>query len=178
MPLASGTAVGAYEIVAPLGAGGLGEVYRARDTRLGREVALKIVPFSRHDDAGLRARLEREARSLASLNNPHIATIHDVVDIGDHRAIVMELVAGPTLAHLIAKGPIPLATALDYAIDINETLSVAHAAGIVHRDLKPANVVITDRDPARGQPPMGADDVGHRGRPRSADRCATARGDR
>ena len=95
MPLSPGTRVGAYEIVAALGAGGMGEVYRVRDTRLGREVALKTLPISKYDDPGSRARFEREARTLAALNNPHIAAIHDVIDVGDHRAIVMELIDGP-----------------------------------------------------------------------------------
>ena len=143
MSLLSGTSVGAYEIIAALGAGGMGEVYRARDTRLGREIALKVLPISRHDDAGRRARFEREALTLASLNHPHIATIHDVIDIGDRRAIVMELVSGPTLAQLIARGPVRLRDAIGYAIEISGALAVAHAAGIVHRDLKPANIAIT-----------------------------------
>ena len=108
MTLAPGTDLGAYKIIAPLGAGGMGEVYRARDTRLGREVALKVMPLSRQDDPERRARFAREAQALAALNNPHIAAVYDVVDIGDHRAIVMELVLGPTLAAVIASGPVPL----------------------------------------------------------------------
>ena len=141
MTLAPGTDLGAYKIIAPLGAGGMGEVYRARDTRLGREVALKVLPLSRQDDRERRARFAREAQALAALNNPHIAAVYDVVDIGEHRAIVMELVMGPTLAEVIARGPVPLRLALGYAIDISDALGAAHAAGIVHRDLKPANVV-------------------------------------
>jgi serine/threonine protein kinase len=136
MSLASGGVLGAYEIIAALGAGGIGEVYRARDTRLGRDVALKVLPLSRQDDVESRARFEREARTLAALNNPHVATLHDVIDVGDHRAIVMELVEGLTLAEVMASGPVPLRTAIGYAIDISDALCVAHEVGIVHRDLK------------------------------------------
>jgi serine/threonine protein kinase len=149
MSLSAGTRLGPYEIVAPLGAAGMGEVYRACDTRLGRVVALKVLPISLHGDPALQARFEREAQALAALNHPRIAAIHDVVDVGDHRAIVMEFVPGPTLAEVIAQGPGPLRTAIGYAIDIADALSVAHAAGIVHRDLKPANVVITDDGSAK-----------------------------
>jgi hypothetical protein len=130
MSLPTGTSLGVYEIVASLGVGGMGEVYRARDTRLGRDVALKILPLSRHDDLESRARFEREARTLAALNHPRIAAIHDLIDVGDRRAMVMELVEGPTLAQVMAAGPVPLQTAIGYAIDISEALSIAHAAGI------------------------------------------------
>jgi Tol biopolymer transport system component len=149
MSLTPATRLGPYEILASLGAGGMGEVYRARDMRLGREVALKVLPISLHSDPALRARFEREAQTLAALNHPHIAAIHDVVDVGDHRAIVMELVPGSTLAQLIDRGPVPLRDAIGYAIDISDALSVAHAAGIVHRDLKPANVVVTENGSAK-----------------------------
>ncbi len=149
MQLAAATRLGPYEIVAPLGAGGMGEVYRARDTRLGRDVALKVLPISRYGDPALLARFEREAQALATLNHPHIAAIYDVLDVGDHRAIVMELVAGSTLAQVIARGPVPLRDAIAWGIDITDALSVAHAAGIVHRDLKPANVIITDNGSAK-----------------------------
>ena len=149
MPLAPGTDLGAYKIIAPLGAGGMGEVYRARDVRLGHEVALKVMPLSRQDDAERRSRFAREAQALAALNNPHIAAVYDVVDVGEHRAIVMELVPGRTLAEVIARGPVSLRVALGYAIDISEALSAAHAAAIVHRDLKPANVVITETGSAK-----------------------------
>jgi Tol biopolymer transport system component len=135
--------IGAYDVIARLGEGGMGEVFRARDNRLGREVALKVLPLTRHHDPEAQARFEREARTLAALNSPHIAAIHDIVDVGDRRAIVMELVAGRTLAQLMGDGPPPLRTAVGYAIDIAEALRVAHGAGIVHRDLKPANIVIT-----------------------------------
>jgi eukaryotic-like serine/threonine-protein kinase len=144
MRLSAGTRIGPYVIQSTLGAGGMGEVYRARDTRLGRDVALKVVAISLHGEPALRARFEREAQALAALNHPHIAAIYDVVDVADHRAIVMELVTGETLAEVIERGPVPMRLAIGYAIDISEALSVAHAAGIVHRDLKPSNVVVTE----------------------------------
>ena len=163
MSLAPGTGLGAYEIITALGAGGMGEVYRARDTRLGREVALKILPITRGADPELRLRFEREAQALAALSNPHIAAIYDVIEVADHRTIVMELVPGPTLAQVIARGPVPVRTAIGYAIDISDALSVAHAAGIVHRDLKPANVVITEAGSAKvldfGVAKLGTDDA-------------------
>src|SRR5690349_10742579 len=134
MPLASGSRLGPYEIVAPLGAGGMGEVYRARDTKLGREVALKVLPDGLAQDADRMARFEREAKVLAALNHPNIAALYGV----EERALVMELVEGQTLA-----GPLPLETALDYARQIAEALEAAHEKGIIHRDLKPANVKVT-----------------------------------
>jgi eukaryotic-like serine/threonine-protein kinase len=144
MSLAPGTGLGAYEIIAALGAGGMGEVYRARDTRLNREVALKILPIWGIDDQDFRARCKREAQALAALNSPHIAAIHDVIDFDGHQAIIMELVLGTTLLDVIARGPVPVRLAIGYAIDISEALRVAHGASIVHRDLKPANVVVTE----------------------------------
>src|SRR5689334_23200535 len=110
MRLAAATRLGPYEVVSALGAGGMGEVYRARDTRLGRDVALKVLPLSRYTDPSLLARFEREAQSLAALNHPHIAAVYDVIEVGDHRAIVMELVVGATLADMIAKGPLLVRT--------------------------------------------------------------------
>ena len=134
-----GTRIGPYEIVAPLGAGGMGEVYRAMDTRLRREVALKFVAASlAHDPASL-ASFTREAQVLASLNHPNIAAIYGV----DDQALVMELVEGPTLAERMKKGPIPLDEALGLARQVAEALDAAHGKGIVHRDLKPANIKIT-----------------------------------
>jgi Tol biopolymer transport system component len=149
MPLEPSTRVGAYEVVASLGTGGMGEVYRARDTRLGREVALKVLPLSRHDDPELLDRFEREARVLAALNDAHIAAIYDFVTVADHRAIVMELVAGETLTDVLARGPVALRLALKYAVDVSHALSVAHGAGIVHRDLKPGNIMITPAGAAK-----------------------------
>jgi serine/threonine protein kinase len=140
MPLSAGTKLGPYEILAPIGAGGLGEVYRARDTSLGRDVALRVLHegFARNSDSI--ARFRREARVLASLNHPNIAAIYGLEDSNGVRAIVMELVEGPTLADRIGHGPIPLGEALPIACQIAEALEGAHEQGIVHRDLKPANV--------------------------------------
>ncbi len=134
MSLDRGTVLGPYELIAPLGKGGMGEVYRARDTKLGREVAVKILPDTFAHDADRMARFEREAKLLASLNHPNIAAIYAVED----RAIVMELVEGQIL-----KGPLPVEVALNYARQIAEALEAAHEKGIVHRDLKPANIKIT-----------------------------------
>jgi Tol biopolymer transport system component/predicted Ser/Thr protein kinase len=136
--------LGPYHVLEKLGEGGMGEVYRARDTRLGRDVALKVLPRVLLDDPQLRQRFEREAQTLAALNHPHIAVIHDVVESAGQRAIVMEFVAGRTLAQVIADGAIPPRTALGHAIEICDALAAAHAAGIVHRDLKPANVIVAD----------------------------------
>ncbi len=143
MPLTQGAKLGPYEIQSPLGTGGMGEVYRARDTRLGREVALKVLPGAFAQDAERMARFEREAQVLASLNHPNIAAIYGLEDSGPVRALVMELVEGPTLADRIAQGPVPLDEALPIARQIAEGLEYAHENGIVHRDLKPANVKVT-----------------------------------
>src|SRR5512135_2979795 len=140
MRLAPGTRLGLYEIVAPLGAGGMGEVYRARDTRLGREVALKVLPGAFARDAERQARFEREARLLASLNHASIATVHGFDEAGGSYFLVMELVPGETLDQRLARGPLALAEALPLARQIAGALEAAHANGIVHRDLKPANV--------------------------------------
>jgi serine/threonine protein kinase/Tol biopolymer transport system component len=142
-----GTRVGAYEIVGELGAGGMGEVYRARDSRLRREVAIKILPAAFTADADRVARFEREARVLASLNHPNIAAIYGIeegsADAGHHlRALVLELVEGETLADRIVRGPVPVAEVLTVARQVAEALEAAHEKGIVHRDLKPANIKI------------------------------------
>jgi eukaryotic-like serine/threonine-protein kinase len=142
MPLVAGTRLGAYEITGPLGAGGMGEVYRARDTRLDREVALKILPESFADDPDRLMRFEREAKTLAALNHPHIAQIHGLEERGAVRALVMELVEGEELSARIARGPIPLEDALPIARQIADALEAAHEAGIIHRDLKPANIKV------------------------------------
>ena len=136
MPLQPGFRLGAYEIVSPLGAGGMGEVYRARDTRLKRDVAIKVLPDAFASDPERLARFQREAELLATLNHPNIAQIHGLED----RALILELVEGPTLADRLANGPIPLEDALPIARQIAEALETAHEQGIVHRDLKPANV--------------------------------------
>jgi len=141
-----GTRLGPYEILAPIGAGGMGEVYRARDAKLGRDVALKVVPEAFARDAERMARFQREAKVLASLNHPNIATIHGLEDSGATHALVMELVEGPTLADRIKQGSIPIDEALRIAKQITEALEYAHERGIVHRDLKPANVKVTNDD--------------------------------
>jgi hypothetical protein len=137
-----GTRLGGFEIVALIGSGGMGEVYRARDSRLNRDVAIKVLPAAVAADPDRLARFEREAQVLASLNHPNIAQIHGVDDSSGAPALVMELVEGPTLADRIAKGPIPLDEALPIAKQIAEALEAAHEQGIIHRDLKPANVKV------------------------------------
>jgi len=143
MPLSTGTRLGPYEITGPLGAGGMGEVYRARDSRLNRDVAIKTLPADVAADANRMARFQREAQVLAALSHPHIAAIYGLEESGGGRALVMELVEGPTLAERIASGPIPLDEALAIARQIAEALEAAHEKGIVHRDLKPANIKVT-----------------------------------
>jgi serine/threonine protein kinase len=139
-----GTRLGPYEILAPIGAGGMGEVYRARDTKLNRDVALKILPSKFALDPDRLARFKREAQVLASLNHPHIAAIYGFEDSGETHALVLELVEGPTFADRIAKGAIPLDEALPIAKQIAEALEAAHEQGIIHRDLKPANVKVRE----------------------------------
>jgi len=140
MALAAGTRLGPYEIVAPLGAGGMGEVYRARDLKLGRDVAIKVLLPTVADDPERLARFGREAQLLASLNHPHIAQIYGLEEADGVRALVMELVEGHTLADRIAQGAIPFAEALSVSKQIAEALEAAHEQGIIHRDLKPANI--------------------------------------
>src|ERR1700720_4505032 len=134
MPLSPGDKLGPYEILAPLGKGGMGEVYRAKDTKLDREVAIKVLPHVLANDPDRLARFEREAKVLASLNHPNIAQIYGVED----RALVMELVPGESL-----RGPLPIETALNYARQIADALEAAHEKNIIHRDLKPANIMVT-----------------------------------
>ena len=138
-----GRRIGPYAVHAPLGAGGMGEVYRARDVRLGREVAIKILPDTFSRDPQRRARFDREARLLAALNHPHIAAIYGVEESDGIPALVLEFVEGDTLAERIAKGPLLIGEALRIAMQIAEALDAAHEKGIVHRDLKPANIKIT-----------------------------------
>src|SRR5215470_9903954 len=143
MPLASGTKLGPYEIVAPLGAGGMGEVYRARDSRLDREVALKVLPAKLSSDASLKQRLEREAKAVSKLSHPHICALHDIGHQDDVDFLVMEFLDGETLEQRLFKGPLPAEQALRYGVQIADALAKAHKAGITHRDLKPANVMLT-----------------------------------
>ena len=139
-----------YRITAKLGEGGMGEVYRATDTKLGRDVALKVLPEAFAQDADRMARFAREAQVLASLNHPNMATIYGVETAGGTSVLVMEMVEGPTLAERIAQGPVPAEEALSIARQIAEALEAAHERGVVHRDLKPANIKITG--PASGNP--------------------------
>ena len=138
-----GSRFGPYEVLSRLGAGGMGEVYLARDHRLGRDVALKVLPASRLADADHRARFEREARALAALSHPSVAVIYGLEEFGDTQVIVQEYVDGETLADRVASGPLPIREAAAIAADVAGALSAAHGKGIVHRDLKPANVMVT-----------------------------------
>src|SRR5271170_6341110 len=143
MTLTSGTKLGPYEIVGPLGAGGMGEVYRARDTRLGREVALKVLPESFSRDADRLRRFEQEARAVAALNHPNILAIHDIGEQDGSPFIVSELLEGASLRTELDHGPLPPRKASDYAAQIAQGLAAAHDKGIVHRDLKPENIFFT-----------------------------------
>src|SRR6185503_4390387 len=142
MALSVGARLGPYEVVAPLGAGAMGEVYRARDTTLDRDVALKILPTTFALSPDRVSRFQREARVLAALNHPHIGTIFGIAESNGVRALVLELVEGQTLADRIARGPMAVAEARHVARQICEALGAAHRRGIVHRDLKPANIKI------------------------------------
>jgi Tol biopolymer transport system component/tRNA A-37 threonylcarbamoyl transferase component Bud32 len=146
MPLSQGARIGSYEITAKLGAGGMGEVYRARDTKLHRDVAIKVLPELFATDSERLARFTREAQTLAALNHPHIAHIHGMEESGRRHALVMELVEGEDLSMRIARGAVPLAEALPIARQIADALDAAHEKGIVHRDLKPANIKVTPDD--------------------------------
>jgi serine/threonine protein kinase len=155
MPVSAGARLGPYEILAAIGAGGMGEVYRARDTRLDRCVAIKILAPEVSADPDRRARFEREAKIIAGLNHPHICTLHDV---GEHPStgsgqatlyLVMELLEGQTLRHRIAGKPMLTDEVLELGIQIADGLEAAHAKGIVHRDVKPANVFLTERGQAK-----------------------------
>ena|SRR5215831_10846363 len=136
MALASGTHVGPYEILSAIGAGGMGEVYRARDPKLGRDVAIKVLPEPFARDAERMARFQREAKVLASLNHPNIATIYGLEDSDDTHPLVMELVEGPTLADRIKARPIPVDEAVRIARQIADALEYAHERGVIHRDLE------------------------------------------
>jgi eukaryotic-like serine/threonine-protein kinase len=143
MRVSAGTRLGPYEILSPLGAGGMGEVYRARDTRLGREVAVKVLPAALSSDADRLKRFEKEARSASSLNHPNIVTVHDIGEAGGASYLAMELVSGQTLRELLAEGALPTKRLLTIGAQVSDGLARAHAAGIVHRDLKPENVMVT-----------------------------------
>jgi eukaryotic-like serine/threonine-protein kinase len=143
MGLVAGTLLGNFEVLGPLGAGGMGEVYRARDRKLGREVAIKVLPSRLASDAAGLARFDREARLLAALNHPGIASIYGAEQSSGVDYLVLELVPGETLRDLVHRGPLPLEDALDVARQIADALAAAHERGIVHRDLKPSNVKIT-----------------------------------
>ena len=143
MSIEPGSRLGPYEILSPVGAGGMGEVYKAKHTRLDRTVAIKVLPEHLSRDAALRERFEREARTVSSLNHPHICTLYDV---GQHDGVdflVMEFIEGETLAERLKRGPLPLEQALAYGVQFADALDKAHREGIVHRDIKPGNVMLT-----------------------------------
>ena len=143
MPLKSGTTLGPYEIESPLGEGGMGEVYRARDTRLGRTVAIKILPADLAQSDEARQRFEREAKAISSLNHPNICALYDIGHDQGNDYLVMELIEGESLADRLARGALPLKEMLPIAIQIADALENAHRNGLVHRDLKPGNVMLT-----------------------------------
>jgi len=143
MPLSPGTKLAHYEILEPIGKGGMGEVYRALDTKLGRDVAIKVLPEEFSQDRERLNRFQREARLLAQLNHPNIATLHGLEEHEGQQFLVMELVEGETLAERIARGPIPVDEAIPLFIQIAEGLEAAHEKAIIHRDLKPANIKIS-----------------------------------
>src|SRR5258708_5060124 len=143
MSLTSGTKLGPYQIVVPLGAGGMGEVYRARDTRLERTVAIKILPPHLSSDPVRKQRFEREAKIISGLNHPHICVLHDVGKQDGIDFLVMECLEGETLAKRLERGPLPLEQVLKYGAQIADALAKAHGSGVVHRDLKPGNIMLT-----------------------------------
>ena len=148
MALAAGTRLGPYEILAPLGAGGMGEVYTARDTRLDRTVAVKVLPPDVAADPERRARFEREARAVATLQHPNICTIHDVgAATGNVSFLVMELLQGETLQRRLARGPLDDGEFVEIATALTGALDAAHTSGIIHRDIKPANIFLTGHGP-------------------------------
>src|SRR5690349_18372736 len=143
MPLTSGTKLGPYEIQAPLGSGGMGEVYRALDPRLDRTVAVKVLASHLSSSPELRQRMEREARAISSLNHPHICQLYDIGSQDGTDYLVMEFLEGESLAERMRKGPMPLNEIYKVGIAVADALAVAHRSGIVHRDLKPGNIMLT-----------------------------------
>src|SRR5215813_2492342 len=143
MPLSAGSRLGSYTIVSPLGAGGMGEVFRATDTRLGRDVAIKVLPQDVATDPDRLTRFEREARTVAALNHPSIVTLFSIEESEGVRFLTMELVEGQSLDRLVTPRGLPAARVLDLAIPLADALVAAHGRGVVHRDLKPANLMVT-----------------------------------
>ncbi len=143
MSLSPGTRLGPYEIISPLGAGGMGEVYRGKDTRLDRTVAIKVLPAHLAGEPERRQRFEREARAVSSLSHPHICTLHDVGHQDGVDFLVMEYLEGETLAERLARGALPTDQVLRYGVEIADALDKAHRHGVVHRDLKPGNIMLT-----------------------------------
>src|SRR5713101_3560429 len=143
MALTAGTKFGPYEIQSPLGAGGMGEVYRAKDTRLDRTVAVKILPSHLSENPEAKQRFDREARAISSMNHPNICTLHDVGHQGGIDYLVMEFLEGETLADRLRKGAVPVEQLLKYGNEICEGLEKAHKTGVIHRDLKPGNIMLT-----------------------------------
>ena len=163
----TGRRLGSYQVFELIGAGGMGEVYRARDTRLDRDVAIKILPSALTTDADRLVRFEREARVLASVSHPHIAAIYGVEDVDGIQALVLELIPGKTLAERIADGPMPAGEALSIARQIADAIDAAHEKGIVHRDLKPANIKIARRRRRQGARLRSREGRRRRGRDRA-----------
>ncbi|MEP6783937.1 MAG: serine/threonine-protein kinase, partial [Acidobacteriota bacterium] len=146
--LPRGERLGPYEIIEVLGAGGMGVVYRARDPRLGREVAIKLLPAHLSASSEARERLQREARAIAQLQHPNICAIYDVGETGDGQLfLVLELLSGEALDHRLTRGVVPVPEALDIVVPLAAALAAAHAAGMIHRDIKPANIFLTDHGP-------------------------------
>src|SRR5207302_1656090 len=143
MTLSSGTKLGPYEIQSPLGAGGMGEVYRARDKRLDREVAIKVLPAGLSSDIALKQRLEREAKAVSKLSHPHICTLYDIGHQDGVDFLVMEYLEGETLEQRLSRGVPRTEQVLEFAIQISDALDKAHRQGVIHRDLKPGNIMLT-----------------------------------